>query len=72
MPDWLDNIGKAVGRAGAQELNAALGGSQDATDMKRGEDVTSAKSADRKINFLIVGGAAIAAAILLVVVMRKR
>jgi hypothetical protein len=72
MPDWLDNIGAAVGKAGASELNKALNGDQALTDAKRGEDVTSAKSADKKINYLIFAGIGVAILILAVVLMRKR
>jgi len=72
MPDWLDNIGRAVATASATELNRSLGGDQSLIDTKRGEDVTASKSADRKINSVIVGGFALAAIILLVMIVKKR
>lgn len=72
MPDWLDKIGAAAAAAGNAELQAALGQDQAAVDARRGADVTAAKSADRKINYLIVGGIAVAALILGVVIFKRR
>ncbi|KAB2669827.1 MAG: hypothetical protein DVB31_05415 [Verrucomicrobia bacterium] len=72
MPDWLDKIAVAAANAGNAELQAALGQDQPATDARRGADVTAAKGADRKINYLIFGGLAVAALILGVIIFKRR